>query len=321
MKGLMKSQHIFELAKRFLTAGEDSKDRKAFERLLAEFEKRGVDPDPFYLEEAKKRVLAEILAKEESRSRSRRVFISSLKFAASITLLAGLSYFFYLSLRPSLDEPNWMIKRTEIGMRSTISLSDGSVVRLNENSRLEFPEVFSAKERVVRLYGEAYFEVVSNKEKPFKVISDNTEVTVLGTTFNINTFQTPEITVASGSVRVADTLLKDHVILSTGQQAEIGENEIAVREVNPAYFIGWHTRKLQFSDLPVLEVFRVLERAYGVTINFGSGSKKIDCLITGKYEGERIETILKGLTNILDFTFETDVSTKTITLTIQKCKQ
>lgn len=319
----MKSQHIFELAKRFLSAREDSKDRTTFERVMAELEKRGEEPDPAYIEQAKCRVLAEIYSKSESESerKNNRLFIGLLKLAASIVLIAGLSYFVYLNLWSSLDEPNWMTKRTEIGMRSTISLSDGSIVRLNENSKLEFPEVFASNERVVRLYGEAYFDVVANEEKPFKVISDQTEVTVLGTSFNINTFQIPEITVASGSVRVADTLLKDHVVLSPGQQAVIGDNEIAVHEVNPAYFIGWHTRKLQFSDLPVLEVFRVLERAYGVTINFGSGSKNIECLVTGKYEGERIETIMKGLTNILDFTFETDVSTKTITLTIQKCKQ
>ncbi|MCC5939218.1 MAG: FecR domain-containing protein [Lunatimonas sp.] len=317
----MKSQHIFELAKRFLSAKEDSLDKEAFEQLLAEFEKRGEEPDPSYIEQAKSKVLAEIYSRNKARMRNRRLFIGSLKFAASFILTVGVSYFIYLNLLSNSDEPNWVTKKTEIGMRSTISLSDGSVVRLNENSRLEFPEVFASNERVVRLYGEAYFDVVSNKERPFKVISDNTEVTVLGTTFNINTFQIPEITVASGSVKVADTLLKEHVVLSPGQQAVIGNEEIAVREVNPAFVIGWHTRKLQFNELPVLEVFRVLERAYGVTINFGSGSKHINCQITGKYEGERIETIMKGLTNILDFTYETDVSTKTITLTIQQCKQ
>jgi transmembrane sensor len=316
----MKNQTIFKLAKRFLYTNTGEKDKQTFELLLEELEKRGEEPDAAYLDQAKASVFSRIYSKRNKKTKSRQILVSSRKYAASILVIGLVLFAFYFTSLKPLPEPDWMVKTTEIGMRSTITLNDGSMVRLNENSRLEFPEFFGSGERIVKLYGEAFFDVVADPEKPFKVISNQTEVMVLGTVFNVNTFQSTEITVASGSVKVSDTLSKANVVLAPGQQAVLHENKISVSEVNPEFYIGWHTRKLQFNSLPAEEVFQVLERAYGVNIALDKYSKKVDCMITGRYEGERIETIMKGLTHILDFTYETDVSTKTITLTIKQCK-
>lgn len=316
----MKNQTIFELARRFLSTRSNGKERQAFESLLEELHRRGEEPDAAHLEEAKASVFAKLSSNRNRKAEIRQILLSSRQYAASL-LIIGLAFLTILFFtKAPVQESEWMVKTTEIGMRSTITLSDGTMVRLNENSRLEFPEFFDSNERMVRLYGEAYFDVTSNPEKPFRVVSNQTEVTVLGTIFNVNTFQTPEVTVASGSVKVADMNSKANVLLTPGQQAVLNESEIVVNQVNPEFYIGWHTRKLQFDALPAEEVFHVLERAYGVTIASDKNSKKVDCLITGRYEGERIETIMKGLTHILDFTYETDVSTKTITLTIKQCK-
>jgi transmembrane sensor len=316
----MKNQTIFELARRFLSSDASAKEKQAFESLLEGLEKRGEAPDAAYLDQAKADVLARISSIRNRNKKVRQVFVASRKYAAAALVIGLVVSAIYFSARTPLKTLEWMVKTTEIGMRSTIILSDGTLVRLNENSRLEFPEMFESNVRAVNLYGEAYFDVTHDAEKPFKVISNQTEVTVLGTIFNINTFQAPEVTVASGSVKVADILSKENVILTPGQQAILRETDIIVTQVNPEFYTGWHTRKLQFNSMPAEEVFKVLERAYGVTIALDKHSKKVDCLITGRYEGERIETLMKGLTHILDFTYETDVSTKTITLTINQCR-
>lgn len=316
----MKNQIIFKLAKRFHSGNSGEKKRQTFESLLEELEKRGEEPDADHLEESKLKIFGRISSKNRRNTKIRQFFIFSRQYAAAVALVGIVFFAVYFSSGLPDQEAEWMVKTTEIGMRSTITLSDGTMVRLNENSKLEFPEFFDSKERIVRLYGEAYFDVTANPDRPFKVLSNRTEVTVLGTRFNVNTFQAPEVTVASGSVKVADTLSKDNVLLAPGQQAVLQKEKINVRDVNPEFYIGWHTRKLLFNSLPAEEVFQVLERAYGVTIALDKNSKKVDCLITGNYEGERIETIMKGLTHILDFTYETDVSTKTITLTIKQCR-
>ena len=69
-----------------------------------------------------------------------------------------------------------------------LRLSDGTVVYLNSDSRLKYPEVFTGNERKVYLEGEAYFEVAKDKEHPFKVTAQGVEVNVLGTHFNVNAY-------------------------------------------------------------------------------------------------------------------------------------
>ncbi|WP_375582607.1 FecR family protein [Cyclobacterium xiamenense] len=315
----MKNQTVFELAKRFLSSNSAEKGRKRFELLLGELEKRGGEPDSDYMKEAESKILREIFSRNRRRAKIRRFVISSLGYAASLFLIGLIFSVLYVGLKDSPPQPDWIVKTTETGNRAKIILSDGSMIRLNENSRLEFPEFFGPDERVVKLHGEAYFEVKTNPNMPFKVVSSEAEVRVLGTIFNVNTFKTPEVTVAEGRVSVRGSDTTNNVLLSKGQQVVIEENLMIVKEVNPDFFIGWHTRSLQFNSLPAEEVFKVLERAYGVTIKFTDDSNKVNCLITGRYEGERIETIIKGLKNILDFSYETDISTRTITLTIKKC--
>ena len=317
----MKNQTIFEVAKAFFSKKGSEEERQEFEKLLDALEERGEAPTEADMSKSKSQVSERVFSSIRRKQNLRQLYQSGRRYAASMVVLAVLFATIYISITRNPTSPEWLTKSTAIGMRSTITLSDGTMVRLNENSRLEFPAFFASSSRTVHLYGEAYFDVTADPDKPFKVLSKQTEVTVLGTRFNVNTFQLPVVTVAEGSVKVADTLSKGNVLLSHGQQAVLYEGQIDVREVNPEFFIGWHTRKLQFDALPVEEVFGILERAYGVTIAFDGSSKKVNCLITGYYEGERIETIMKGLTNILDFTYETDVSTKTITLTIRHCKK
>jgi len=92
------------------------------------------------------------------------------------------------------------------GRKSTITLSDGSVVWLNSGSYLIYPQEFSRKKREVYLAGEAYFEVTENTDKPFIVTTDDIEIEVLGTTFNVNSYpenKDVETVLVEGSVKVS----------------------------------------------------------------------------------------------------------------------
>ncbi len=232
--------------------------------------------------------------------------------------LVGLGYYHVQQSTQIL--PPMISKVTKPGMRSTLTLGDGSVVMLNENSSLEFPEYFDNEIRKVILKGEAFFDIQADAKRPFVVVSNQSEVTVLGTSFNINTNNATEVTVATGKVKVEDLQSQEEVFLLPGQQAIMDGNAISIHEVNPEYFMGWHTRSLSFEEEPLEKVFEILERAYGVTIYANFPSRIADCLITGSYEGERIETILRGMRHLLDFDYETDISTKTISLNNLRCK-
>ena len=312
----MKTPKIFELAKKYLSPTAKERERLDFESLLAELAERGEDPDEKTLCQSREKVLARVRTARQKNS-GNRIIMATAKYAASF-LIVGVIYF-YIQGGQS-DSSYLAVKETEQGMRSTVRLADGSMVRLNENSKLTYPEAFDSHERVVTLHGEAFFDIQPDPDRPFKVLSEYSEVTVLGTSFNINTFQATEITVATGKVKIADTQTREEVYLEEGQQAILHKAAIRVDQVDPGLFISWHTRRLQFEDEPIEKVFVILERVYGVKIHIRSEKSGEPCLITGFYEEEKIETIFRGLRHLVDFEYAIDRSTKTITIDLNQCK-
>ena len=118
------------------------------------------------------------------------------------------------------------------GENFKITLSDGSEVWLNANSKFSYPVAFNASERIVMLEGEAYFKVAPNKAVPFIVMSPNITTRVLGTEFNIKDYASEEshVVLISGSVEVSNTLGKDYVMLTPG---EIGRASCRERVSSP----------------------------------------------------------------------------------------
>lgn len=108
----------------------------------------------------------------------------------------------------------------------SITLSDGTRIWLNSESTLRYPTYFSGKERKVQITGEAYLEVAHNAKQPFIVMKENTEVTVLGTRFNINTYEEEpslKITLLEGKVSVKHD--GKSAFLMPGQQAIISRSD------------------------------------------------------------------------------------------------
>ncbi|WP_339921923.1 FecR domain-containing protein [uncultured Cyclobacterium sp.] len=315
----MQLKQLIKWAKKYRSGKLGPERNEQFDSLLDELAHLGKSPSQSEINAAKSNVWKKIGSTGKSISSGRSVFLMVRKFAAVLLFFALVGLAVWEMYSQPTEIP-MMVKRTEQGMRSTVTLSDGSRVRLNENSSLKFPETFSDELRMVYLNGEAFFDIMPNPDKPFKVLTGSSEITVLGTSFNVNTYRRPEITVTTGKVKVANLISKEGVELNPGQQATINTDQIQVSEVNPDFYIGWHTRKLEFEDEPIASVFSILERAYGVNIEVEMPEKEIKCVITGAYTGERIETILLGLRHILDFEYQTDISTKTIKIALKNCK-
>src|SRR5690606_29105984 len=98
----------------------------------------------------------------------------------------------------------WLTAQTTWGQKSTITLSDGTTIKLNSGSRLRYPEAFDEGLREVHLEGEAFFDVARNEHSPFVVRTKSVTTRVLGTSFNIEAFPDEQIsvTVATGKVEV-----------------------------------------------------------------------------------------------------------------------
>lgn len=160
---------------------------------------------------------------------------------------------------------------TPIGGQYRIELPDGSKVWLNAASSLKFPEVFSGKARIVELSGEAYFEVSKNKDMPFKVRSRLGEVEVLGTHFNVMSYNdevSMKTTLLEGSVRV--NAGKEAKILKPGEQGVLNQsgNVNVVDDVDLEGEVAWKNGMFQFNDADIELVMRQVSRWYDLNVTY-----------------------------------------------------
>ena len=160
------------------------------------------------------------------------------------------------------------------GMVSQFTLNDGTKVWLNSGSELEFPLQFSGKKREVRLKGEAFFEVNENKEHPFQVIANNLNIEVLGTSFNVVSYEDEaisEVVLVKGKVDLissSEGIKKNLGYLLPGQKAlyDRVKKKVLKKDVDVEKYIAWRDGYLIFRDDRMDDVIKRLNRWFNVEI-------------------------------------------------------
>lgn len=193
--------------------------------------------------------------------------------------------------------------QTPKGGKYQVRLPDGSKVWLNSASSLSYPTTFTGNERKVKLNGEAYFEIASNKNKPFRVESDGQTVEVLGTHFNINSYDDEDFTkttLLEGSVRVIlsskSDLLGNNRLLKPGEQSLTNSSQTGIRIENAdtEKAIAWKNGYFKFRNTPIQEIMREVERWYDVELVYEGKIPKDE--FTGFVSNEvNISAVLKIL--------------------------
>ncbi len=177
----------------------------------------------------------------------------------------------YNTLKNKSSEVLYNTISTPRGGQYQLMLADGSKVWLNAASSLRFPASFAGKERKVELLGEAYFEVAKNAAMPFKVKVNGMEVEVLGTHFNINSYDNESTiltTLLEGSVKINKN--NSSGFLKPGQQAQMnkaGEIKI-INNVDVEEAIAWKEGKFQFDRADIHDIMRQLARWYDVDVEY-----------------------------------------------------
>jgi len=192
-----------------------------------------------------------------------------------------------------------LVFETPRGEKSFVKLPDGSEVWLNASSRLVY-NTFSANRRQVELKGEAFFKVARNEKAPFVVKTNECEVEVLGTTFNImayDEFGRKEITLLSGKVTVH--MNDAEKILKPGQALIMKDNYFYIDEVNAAESSEWVQNKFNFKNIPLSELMKRLSNWYDVDIKL-ENSTGHEISFTGTFKNE--ETIWQVLEAIKVYT-------------------
>ena len=158
---------------------------------------------------------------------------------------------------------------TPRGGRYQLTLADGTQVWLNAQSSITYPSAFQGSSREVTISGEVYFEVAHNAAMPFRVRSENQLIEVLGTHFNVNTYQAntmAKTTLLSGSIALTNT--HQRVILKPGQQGIVAGHSMSIKNVDPAEVIAWKEGYFDFTDADIGSVIDELGRWYNVDIRY-----------------------------------------------------
>jgi len=226
--------------------------------------------------------------------------------AIAILLIAG-AFTIYLITKSTLTNELMVITNQTIKGEKII-LNDGSVVWLNKNAKLSYPKKFKGETREVKLEGEAFFEVTKNPKKPFIVETSFSTVTVLGTTFNINTdsLQT-NVSVATGKVNVKSTYSATSIYLLPNEMAMVTKLGLSKSQITNPNYLSWKTGVFQFEDTPLRDVVRDLNTFYSKPFVLNTSNR--EQLFTAHFDNAKLEDIIKILEITLSLNIQENQNT------------
>lgn len=184
-------------------------------------------------------------------------------------------------------------------------LPDGTIISLNQQTTLEYPEEFSKDERRVKLNGEAFFKVVPDTTKPFVIEAQDAIITVLGTSFNVKAMENDiavEVLVEEGLVQLSTPDLSQSTKLHVGEKGiYLKESNEVKKEIDvDVESLYWLNKTLLFRDTRLSVVFQTLERLYNVNIDVNNKTI-MNCKLTAKFSNESIDHIIEHISTIFDF--------------------
>ncbi|NGM63126.1 FecR domain-containing protein [Sphingobacterium sp. SGG-5] len=233
-------------------------------------------------------------------------------------------------------ELKWTTVDTQAGERKKVTLSDGTIILLNGNTTLAYPTQMLQHIRLVKLKGEAFFDVAKNEKKPFLIVSKDFTTQVVGTSFNIdsdigrvvevntgkvNVFAVPEnktIELIDMSHNTSENILSlinktsnTHVFLLNGQKAQL--NQQNSWEVSTYYYKNWFDNELVHLNEPLHQVIRKAYRNYGDSI--AVHPSMVDKNITITFKNRKKEQVLNTLAELCNGKLTYNKMTNTWTIT------
>ncbi len=196
------------------------------------------------------------------------------------------------------------------GKRSKIALPDGTQVWVNSGSTLEFPSTFSNNTREISLSGEIYIEVKPDRKKPFYVRTNDFNVKVYGTKFNVSSYSgsSSSVVLVEGSVGLQSAGVRELRLLPKEQAIYSYENgTFDTQEVDVLKLVSWKDGYLMFEDTPVTDALKQIERYYNLSFNFNDDLSFKELTCTGKIIlSDNLDNVLTALSLISNTKYKRD---------------
>lgn len=245
------------------------------------------------------------LEKQTSRTRQlKNIAFVATGIAASLLIFISLTFYTNLFSVPELT----IAMSTTYGSRSEIVLPDGSIVKLNAGSSLEYHFDKNQKSREVKFSGEGFFEVAKSSQ-PFVVHTpDGLNVKVLGTKFNLSTYPEDHLTQTSlveGKVELNHNGSAS-LMLQPGQIATFDKisNKLKYEEGEVSQNLGWMQDKLYMDNMSLQEVCTRLERWYDVDITLSDKSLGDKIHYTGVLREQSVLDVLNAMCKLSKITYQ-----------------
>lgn len=234
--------------------------------------------------------------------------------AATVIILFQVFLYKYLS-RPQDD----IYLLTAENSKGAFVLPDGSKVWLNENSVLKYSKDFSSYNRNVYLSGEAYFDIVKEKNK-FVVETDFFDITVHGTKFNVNVQNDndfAEVVLQKGKISLDGKYFSDELFLNPGDKFVMSKLNIkgSLEKVNALNYSRWIEQEMSLFNEPLMDIFTSMAHWYNVNIIVDDNVDVSMCL-SMTIRRQSLEDMLKYISIVTDIDY--NIAERNVTITPKK---
>ena len=304
----------------------DVKNRIEFENIVAHLSHQDGE-----LATIKEQVFSRVINQKDQKAKLN--FNQKLRYitrvAAVFVVVFGAAM--YLLLNDGLiDQPqqvsqpqqiNQIEKEAAFGQQLSFKLPDGTLVKLNAGSKLVFPKQFSQERREVSLVGEAFFEVERDETRPFLIKTKKINVSVLGTSFNVRSYNNEEnvlVGVKTGIVKVSNEDGSEEVLLKQNDMADYSHtsNKITKGVISESSLVfGWIDREFVLKDQKIDQIMVEVSRWFDVQFD-------IRCVLdkqrnfTIRYKDPTLKSVMESLSYAYEFDYQFE--NKTIKIMTRK---
>ena len=194
--------------------------------------------------------------------------------------------------------------RVPYGKRAFLKLSDGTSLWVNTGTTVIYPTTFTKDKREIYVEGEVFAEVYHDAKRPFIIRTNNIDIQVLGTVFNVTAYKADKqtnVVLVSGSVNAKPKNRKS-TIIKPNQLFAYTEQASTLINVDVENFTSWHEGNYIFKNEPIENILLRLSRYYNVTMKLPANPSGISC--SGKLElKDDLTQLLNGLSEITSMSF------------------
>ena len=282
---------------------------KKEEAILSSFEEKMMEKNKknIFLNNRHKSIIHHDIYSKIRENKESRLLHHWMKIAAILIVsfsIGGIGWYFSTDQKQVYSSKyiaEIISKKADYGKKRTITLPDGSTVKLNSGSEIQFPKVFNDSIRQITLSGEAFFDVKKDSLHPFIVKTPLITTRVLGTTFNIKAYDDEDdiaITLATGKISVG-IKGENEIVLTPSYQVSYNKSNqsIVKQKIDIDQFLCWRDGILRFDNEKLATAIPKLEKWFDVEIDL-QDKTNADCSFTGVFKNASLEHILQNITFI-----------------------